>query len=114
MRRLTYYEEYPIYEPAEGGYYYEGNRAIESKRMSKRKCREKFEEIWKRCQEENELLGFVEGADWNDICIAKHIYPWIRLTDNKICRRGFHIGEGQSYVIERHYGSEESGYVPYS
>ena len=25
---LTYYEEYPIYEPAEGGYYYSGNQVI--------------------------------------------------------------------------------------
>ena len=25
---LTYYEAYPIYEPAEGGYYYEGRTAI--------------------------------------------------------------------------------------
>lgn len=25
---LTYYEAYPIYEPAEGGYYYEGRNAI--------------------------------------------------------------------------------------
>ena len=27
MYYLTYYEEYPIYEPAEGGYYYAGNQA---------------------------------------------------------------------------------------
>ena len=25
---LTYYEAYPIYEPAEGGYYYEGRNAV--------------------------------------------------------------------------------------
>lgn len=32
MRYISYYEEYPIYEPAEGGYYYPGNRLIDSKR----------------------------------------------------------------------------------
>ena len=26
---LTYYEAYPIYEPAEGGYYYEGRNCVE-------------------------------------------------------------------------------------
>ena len=29
MYYLTYYEEYPIYEPAEGGYYYSGCNAVE-------------------------------------------------------------------------------------
>ena len=28
MYYLTYYEEYPIYEPAEGGYYYSGCNAV--------------------------------------------------------------------------------------
>ena len=30
MVYLTHYTEYPIYEPAEGGYYYAGNEAFES------------------------------------------------------------------------------------
>ena len=29
MYYLTYYEEYPIYEAAEGGYYYSGKEAVE-------------------------------------------------------------------------------------
>ena len=49
MRYLTYYKEYPIYEPAEGGYYYAGNEVAQSERMSKRKCRSRFNEIWKEC-----------------------------------------------------------------
>ena len=32
MRYLTHYEEYPIYEAAEGGYYYAGNQVVESER----------------------------------------------------------------------------------
>ena len=48
MRRITYYEEYPIYEPAEGGYYYEGNEVTWSRKKSKRSCRKEFEEIWKK------------------------------------------------------------------
>ena len=45
MRWISRYEEYPIYEPAEGGYYYPGNRLVESERKSKRQCRKDFEEI---------------------------------------------------------------------
>ena len=28
MRYISHYEEYPIYEPAEGGYYYPGNQKV--------------------------------------------------------------------------------------
>lgn len=28
MRYLSYYREYPIYEPAEGGYYYVADKTI--------------------------------------------------------------------------------------
>lgn len=34
MRYLSYYREYPIYEPAEGGYYYAGNQLVKSERLS--------------------------------------------------------------------------------
>lgn len=113
MRRVTYYEEYPIYESAEGGYYYSGNSVIESEIMSKRKCRMKFEEIWKKCQKENEELGFVDGVDWHNISLYHRIYPWIRINDHMIVKNSFYIGEGRSYVIEKHYGSKKRGRVPY-
>lgn len=45
MRHISHYEEYPIYEPAEGGYYYAGNQLVVSERKSKRQCRKDFEEI---------------------------------------------------------------------
>lgn len=48
MRYISHYEEYPIYEPAEGGYYYAGNQLVVSERKSKRQCRKDFEEIWQR------------------------------------------------------------------
>ena len=34
MVYLTLYEEYPIYEPAEGGYYYAGRYPIEFHRLN--------------------------------------------------------------------------------
>ena len=30
MPHISHYEKYPIYEPAEGGYYYEGRRLVDS------------------------------------------------------------------------------------
>ena len=52
MRYISHYEEYPIYEPAEGGYYYPGNQLVASERKSKRQCRKDFEKIWQECLEE--------------------------------------------------------------
>ena len=100
MRYLTHYEEYPIYEPAEGGYYYAGNEVVASERFSKRKARAEIKNLWEELQEENEYL--TDGE------------KWILCNDgNKIQRYGYYIGEGESYVIERRQGSEEKGWHPY-
>ena len=45
MIYLSYYEEYPIYEPAEGGYYYSGAELVESERLSKRAAKKWKEKI---------------------------------------------------------------------
>ena len=98
MRWISHYEEYPIYEPAEGGYYYPGNQLVESERKSKRQCRKDFEAIWKACLRENE---------------NNPVFPWIRANANYIYRSGEYIGERENYVIERKRGSMEYGYGPY-
>lgn len=98
MRYISHYEEYPIYESAEGGYYYAGNQLAVSERKSKRQCRKDFEEIWQKCLEENK-----DDSE----------YPWIRANANYIYRNSRYIGEGESYAIERKQGSMEHGYEPY-
>lgn len=98
MRYISYYKEYPIYEPAEGGYYYPGNRLVDSKRKSKRQCRKDFENIWKECLKENE---------------NNPEYPWIREYDNCIYKDSEYVGRGKRYVIERKQGSMRSGWKPY-
>lgn len=115
MRWISHYEEYPIYEPAEGGYYYAGNQIVESERKSKRQCRKDFEEIWKKCLEENKENGFTKEIEdeWGDIIRNTHIFPWVRFDANYIFRDGYYIGEGESYVIEQKQGSRECGYEPY-
>lgn len=113
MRYISYYEEYPIYEPAEGGYYYTGNQLLRTERKSKRQCRREFEKIWRDCQKENEKNGFVEDRDWNEVVVNTGEYLWVRVDDNYICKIGKYIGEGASYTIKRKSGSMESGWQLY-
>ena len=60
MRYISHYEEYPIYEPAEGGYYYSGNQIVASERKSKRACKKNLLEIWEECKQDNAERGFRE------------------------------------------------------
>lgn len=116
MRYISHYEEYPIYEPAEGGYYYAGNQLVDSKRKSKRACKKELLRIWEECQKENEELGFREDNkdDWKSITDTTRLYPWyFNKERNYIRRSSCYIGEGESFVIERHQGSKESGRQPY-
>ena len=100
MRYLTHYEEYPIYEPAEGGYYYSGNQATETERLSKRKAKAEMKRLWEEAQEENKDMP--ERHRWN-----------LSRDGNTLWRSSKYIGEGESYVIERKFGSQKRGWVPY-
>lgn len=116
MRYISHYEEYPIYEPAEGGYYYAGNQLVESERKSKRACKKNLLEIWEECKKDNEERGFREDNvdDWDTIRRNTGEYPWrFNRKYNRIYRGSRYIGEGESFIIERHQGSEESGWQPY-
>jgi len=103
MVYLTVYEEYPIYEPAEGGYYYSGNQVVAYQKLSKRQARKKMDEIWQEIVEK--YRGWAdELARWT---YSKSSYGV------KIYYRSKYIGDGKSYVIERKLGSEERGWEPY-
>ena len=117
MRYISHYQEYPIYEPAEGGYYYEGNMLVESKRLSKRKAKAELERIWIECQKENEeVLEYYNNDEekcWGMLWIRNernknYIYRNYRPYD-----RNYYIGTGESYFIERKQGSQRSGRQPY-
>ena len=58
---LTYYEEYPIYEPAEGGYYYSGNQVIGF--LEYDNFYDAYRDI-KRIAEDNELSTDCIGGDF--------------------------------------------------
>ena len=110
---VTHYKEYPIYESAEGGYYYAGVRMVESEKMSKRAAKKLFKELWKQAKEDNlEIYGVEEPkTETNHSCI----YPWIYYCYNQpvIKKESKYIGEGEYFVIERTQGKDIKGYEPY-
>lgn len=87
MVYLTHYQEYPIYEPAEGGYYYAGREAYESYRFWTRRGARRFLTDMKR---ELENDGFIVCGD----------YAYIPSK---------YVGEGEQWFIEKKYGSRNSG-----
>ena len=91
MVYLTHYTEYPIYEPAEGGYYYSGREAgsfyrLNSVKQAKRKLAKMKKELER------------EGFEVCDDCA---------FLDSR------YIGEGEQWRIEKVYGSYNSGWHPY-
>lgn len=113
MVYLSHYEEYPIYEPAEGGYYYSGNQLVKSERMSLRQAKRRLAQLKEEAQKENdELSENIHDPNWKERvswmfdyrCIWRNYNP-----DNRCC----YIGTGESFVIERKQGSQSSGYEPY-
>ena len=93
MFYLTHYEEYPIYEPAEGGYYYAGNRAQEFYRLnSMKQVKRKLAKMKKDLEEDGFIVSEELDAAW---------------------RFSKYIGEGESWVVEKVYGSQNEGWHPY-
>jgi hypothetical protein len=97
---LSHYEEYPIYEPAEGGYYYSGLALVKTERLSKRAAKRKFDEMAKQLIEESK----------------NEPYPWCESSyfGRQLVRGSKYIGEGAFICIERKKGIHESGWKPYS
>ena len=87
MVYLTHYAEYPIYEPAEGGYYYAGREAYEYYRfLTKWGAKRQLAKM----KSELEAEGFIVDKDRADLY-------------------GKYIGEDESWRIEKVYGSHTSG-----
>lgn len=90
---VTYYQEYPIYEPAEGGYYYAGVDAVHSKGFETR-------------EEAMEYASELKSESGED--------GW-KSYSNGYMKKGKYVGEGERIVIEtrRDYLSQEKGWEPY-
>ena len=98
---VSLYELYPIYEPAEGGYYYDGCEykgslpACKTLKKARRLLRKQIQYL----QEE---YGEDKVYEWG---WAGHL--WGVRTQSK------YIGEGTVIRIETRKASGESGYKPY-
>jgi hypothetical protein len=91
MLYLTHYEEYPIYAPEEGSYYYPGNQAKEFYRLNSMK------------QAKRQLQKMRKELEADGYCV------W----DTGAYKPSRYIGKAESWVIEKVYGSENSGWHPY-
>lgn len=90
---VSYYEEYPIYEPAEGGYYYAGEKLIDSLRVGSLKSARR---VLRRMIEQ-------EGGESEFDSIGKSC-AYVA---------GRYVGQGYYFRIETIRGRHEKGYVPY-
>jgi hypothetical protein len=90
---LTHYEEYPIYEPAEGGYYYAGRTVCEHYEFtSEKQARRKLAKLRKE----------LEAEDLTVILERGYAFRYSR-----------YIGQGEQWYIEHKLGQHESGWHPY-
>ena len=100
---LSHYEDFPIYEPAEGGYYYAGRGLVYSEPMSLRKAKAEI----------NRLKAELAPYGW------KVVKNWkgdksLRLDPGEaLVTKGRYIGEGEMWCIERKQGCHEKGRVAY-
>ena len=102
---LTYYEEYPIYEPAEGGYYYAGRSAEE----------------WAYDENLSEILNYIsEFADKHDVEICRDINNIVEIFKKwgavvVAIKHSKYIGESRFIRLENEseFKGEECGWHPY-
>ena len=96
---VTLYNKYPIYEPAEGGYYYEGREISWSFPFQEyRKARRFLKKCFKDC---------VACKDTEDK------YWHTNANHSRFGVGSKYIGEGWYVVLERKQGSEVKGWEPY-
>lgn len=92
---VSYYSEYPIFEPAEGGCFYAGARLISSvASCSLKKARR--------------VLAKMVNSDWND-----PVEPLVFQNLNRAAYHSRYIGEGSFLVIETVKGRHTQGYQVY-
>lgn len=107
MVYLTHYELYPIFEPAEGGYYYEGCSVVQSIKLSKNQAKRRFKRL---CEEYKKD----EREPWHDDRYGLHISNLSNSECIHVLRcTSKYIGDGEMWVIEKYSGSQTSGWHPY-
>lgn len=105
MYYVAYITEYPIYEPAEGGYYYAGTQIQECREFSTWKKANKCYQRWSK--EFKEMHDDEPERIWEYVCggIGKH-----GGSHTAYCSR--YIGEGERVEISKKKPVEH-GWTPY-
>ena len=105
---VSYVEEYPIYEPAEGGYYYTGDTVVFCRKFS----------TWKKANKYYQKLKkwFLEESEWG--VDESRIHTWDNSGVDKwgegsvAIYQSRYIGEGARVQITRG-PFQERGWQPY-
>ena len=108
MWYVTIMAEYPIYEPAEGGYYYAGTQIVEERTF----------QIWRKAKQFYNKARKEFIAEFGEPMTDEDDYYKLsnRVWDSRDHRGIYHstryIGEGHELTITRR-PRKESGWVPY-
>lgn len=108
---LTYYEEYPIFEPAEGGYYYAGNEMVESEEFQS--VEDALNEARKAVEEDGVLEMCDVDADEVEMNLMEYQYNGWKPCTTVAFEQSRYIGEGRTLQIELKQGCAEQGWHPY-
>lgn len=102
MYYVELYEKYPIYEPAEGGYYYTGSQYVEGVSLKTMKSARKF------------LKQEARKRGWERVTF-KHPMGEFRPTiygDKDYCYSKY-IGRGSFLIMHKTFKGEQKSYTPY-
>lgn len=100
---VTKYRQYPIYEPAEGGYYYEGT---ELEYYVKTKSLNRARKLLKKVVTEDAPWEYTPHTE-------EEIKEALTGTKNHFYIFTKYIGEGEEWHIETKLGKHEHGWRPY-
>lgn len=105
MYYVTHYIEYPIYEPAEGGYYYAGTRMVQSRAFQTwRKAKRHLRKLYKEC-----LSDYKEMEKWNH-----DLRGWYENPQHTYFGYSTkYVGQDEYIRLERKQGENVRGRVPY-
>ena len=105
MYYVSYITEYPIYEPAEGGYYYAGTQIQMCRKFSEWKKANRF---YQKCRKE-----FLESHDGDEDRIHEYICGGVgKYGGSVVYYRSRYIGEGEKVEVSR-TKPVEHGWTPY-
>lgn len=107
---LSTYTGYPIYEPAEGGYYYAGEQLSRSVKIRHGTGRKKIERLYKElCEEYGDPVRTAEDrfpTEWT---------VWMSEDGRSCGATGGYVGDSIMHCLEgyRKVGKKAHGWKPY-